>query len=120
MKKCFIFFLVSKNQFCIYEEYEDVLLDHVDEIYENKTKDECKALCDNSGNINCRGYGLEPTNETLKITSGTFYRCLISSEDSKVHGPRLLTDHKGAKYYEKAPCLNSTFRNNLIFFCSLI
>ncbi|KAL3269282.1 hypothetical protein HHI36_008358 [Cryptolaemus montrouzieri] len=93
--------VISKNTFCSYEEYGDVILQHVDIIYEEKTKTECETLCNNLKEFHCRGFSLRPTPTTK-------YSCLLHSEDVKIYGPRSLVELKNAFYYEKARCLNIT------------
>ncbi|XP_044754942.1 uncharacterized protein LOC123313905 [Coccinella septempunctata] len=90
----------SKNTFCAYEEYGDVLLQHVDLIYEKKSKSECEEICDKLTIFHCRGFSLKPAQ--------TGFTCLIHSEDSKINGPRLLEESRKGFYYEKAKCLNVT------------
>lgn len=94
-------FTVSKIDFCSYEEYENATLRHIDEIFTSKTKDECKNLCDNNTKYNCRGYSLLPS----RING--VYTCYLHSEDTKLHGPKILEAKLFAKYFEKARCLNS-------------
>lgn len=94
-------FSVSKSDFCSYEEYENATLRHVDELIDIKTKEECQSLCDNSAKYNCRGYSLLPSSIT------GLYTCYLHSEDTKVHGPKLLVAKPFSKYFERARCLNS-------------
>lgn len=88
------------NTFCAYEEYGDVLLQHVDLMFEKKTKSECEEICNGIKVFHCRGFSLKP--------SASGFTCLIHSEDSKVYGPRLLEEVSKGFYYEKARCLNIT------------
>lgn len=104
-------FLVTKEEFCSYEEYENATLTHVDSLYVKKTKEECQSLCDTTTTYHCRGYSVVPLSENSKLHS-----CFLHSEDTKVHGPKLLTPVSFAKYYEKARCLNGN--DNEIYFNS--
>ncbi|KAK9880032.1 hypothetical protein WA026_008548 [Henosepilachna vigintioctopunctata] len=88
----------SKNTFCAYEEYGNVIQQHTDLMYENKTKPECEKLCDDIKIFHCRGFSLNP--------SPSKYTCLLHSEDTKIYGPRSLIQFKNGFYYEKARCLN--------------
>lgn len=81
----------------------------MDDSYENKTKSECQSLCDSNFNFHCRGFSLLPILPQNTYALPT-YHCLIHSEDSKVHGPKLLKDYVGAKYFERAPCINGKSR----------
>lgn len=69
--------------------------------YDYKSKNECEQICENTTIFNCRGYSITTINSTQV--------CLVHSEDSKLHGPKSLTETDGARYYEKARCLNSKF-----------
>ncbi|KAK9737821.1 PAN domain [Popillia japonica] len=96
----------SKNlneTFCPYEEYDNIILSHSDVLHENKTKEECENLCQNSQEFNCRGYSIWPLTQSA---TNTRFICLIHSEDSKLLGPKLLADKTGSTHFEKAPCLN--------------
>lgn len=57
--------------------------------------------------FNCRGYSVVSTN---KVSD-----CFLHSEDSKVHGPRLLQENLAGAYFEKAPCLDSSFPARVCF-----
>lgn len=96
----------SKNAFCAYEEYGDVVLQHVDLIYERKTKSECEDICDKLTIFHCRGFSLKPAQYS--------FTCLIHSEDSKIYGPRLLEETRKGFYYEKAKCLNGKYQTEFI------
>lgn len=64
-------------------------------------------LCDSNSNFHCRGFSLLPkfySNNNNRYAQK--YDCHIHSEDSKVHGPKLLIEHQNGWYYERAPCLN--------------
>ncbi|XP_060528919.1 uncharacterized protein LOC132703587 isoform X2 [Cylas formicarius] len=87
----------TRNEFCAYEEYDNVILDHSDVMFRDKTKEECQNLCDQSSSFNCRSFS---------VINGNTNRCLLHSEDSKIHGPKLLKSHDHSKYYERARCLN--------------
>jgi hypothetical protein len=58
--------------------------------------------------FNCRGYSVVSTN---KVSD-----CFLHSEDSKVHGPRLLQENFAGTYFEKAPCLDSSFPARVLEF----
>ncbi|RZC38532.1 uncharacterized protein BDFB_011024, partial [Asbolus verrucosus] len=88
----------DQDEFCAYEEYSNVTLMHNDIYYENKTKDSCQQLCEETEIFNCRGYSL--------VANKKSFDCFIHSEDSKIHGPRLLIENPFGKYYEKAQCIN--------------
>ncbi|KAJ8918619.1 hypothetical protein NQ315_013125 [Exocentrus adspersus] len=85
----------TKNDFCAYEEYDNVTLAHADVLFQRKNKDECQRLCEEFRNFICRGFSI--------IGNGL---CLLHSEDSKTHGPKLLREHAKSTYYERATCLN--------------
>ncbi|XP_076265631.1 uncharacterized protein LOC143199593 isoform X2 [Rhynchophorus ferrugineus] len=85
------------NEFCAYEEYENVILSHVDLSIQHKTKEECQRLCESTTTFNCRGFS---------VIRGDSNLCFLHSEDSKLHGPKLLKPTQNAAYYEKARCLN--------------
>ncbi|XP_030758792.1 uncharacterized protein LOC115884372 [Sitophilus oryzae] len=86
------------KDYCAYEEYENVILSHADLLYTQKTKEECQILCESFNRFNCRGFSI--------ISGKTNNVCLLHSEDSKLHGPKLLEPSSDSKYYEKARCLN--------------
>lgn len=65
-------------------------------------------LCDSNSNFHCRGYSLLP-NFTQNNRYNLKYNCHIHSEDSKVHGPKLLKEQSKGVYYERAPCLNGNY-----------
>jgi hypothetical protein len=88
----------DKSEFCSYEEYDNATLRHNDLYYEKKTKENCQELCEGMKTFNCRGYSVVSTN---KVSD-----CFLHSEDSKVHGPRLLQENFAGTYFEKAPCLD--------------
>ncbi|KAJ3626559.1 hypothetical protein MTP99_017046 [Tenebrio molitor] len=88
----------DKSEFCSYEEYDNATLRHNDLYYEKKTKENCQELCEGMKTFNCRGYSVVSTN---KVSD-----CFLHSEDSKVHGPRLLQENVAGAYFEKAPCLD--------------
>lgn len=90
---------IASNAFCGYEEYTGVIFSHIDIIYQSKTKEECEELCDHFLEFNCRGFSLIPQNQNLFI-------CHLHSEDSKVHGPRLLLETANGSFYEKPRCIN--------------
>lgn len=96
--------LADSRDFCAYEEYENATLTHVDAFYSKKTKEECERLCDNATSYHCRGYSL--VNPARNIRWGN---CFLHSEDTKVHGPKLLTSTDFGRYYEKARCLNGKY-----------
>ncbi|XP_018568648.1 uncharacterized protein LOC108908940 isoform X2 [Anoplophora glabripennis] len=83
-----------ENEFCAYEEYENVTLSHSDILFEKRTKDECQHLCEEFTNFVCRGFSI--INNV----------CWLHSEDSKIHGPKILKENAKSTYYEKARCLN--------------
>ncbi|KAK4875890.1 hypothetical protein RN001_012312 [Aquatica leii] len=91
---------VTASTFCAYEEYDHSILAHIDIEHFNKTRPECEKICEETTVFNCRGYSLIPT------TTYGIYTCLIHSENSKIHGPKLLIPIDGANFYEKARCLN--------------
>ncbi|XP_030768122.1 uncharacterized protein LOC115891723 [Sitophilus oryzae] len=77
---------------------KNVILSHADLLYTQKTKEECQILCESFNRFNCRGFSI--------ISGKTNNVCLLHSEDSKLHGPKLLEPSSDSKYYEKARCLN--------------
>ncbi|KAJ8964562.1 hypothetical protein NQ314_004866, partial [Rhamnusium bicolor] len=85
----------SSEKFCAYEEYDNVTLAHSDVLFERKTKEECQKLCEEFQNFNCMGFSI--INKHV---------CLLHSEDSKIHGPKILREKVRSTYYEKARCLN--------------
>ncbi|XP_019870370.2 uncharacterized protein LOC109598907 [Aethina tumida] len=90
----------NSSQFCAFEEYVNSSLAHNDVLYERKTKQECEDLCERTTSFNCRGYS------TLKLNNR--FNCYLHSEDTKIHGPKLLTSNSQSTYYEKARCINIT------------
>ncbi|KAJ8986008.1 hypothetical protein NQ317_013892 [Molorchus minor] len=87
----------TSSEFCAYEEYDNVTLGHADILFGKKTKEECQKLCEEFQNFNCRGFTVVDNNI-----------CLLHSEDTKVHGPKILEENSQSTYYEKATCLNIT------------
>ncbi|XP_057669969.1 uncharacterized protein LOC130902128 [Diorhabda carinulata] len=85
----------NRNEFCAYEEYENMTLSNKDMLFERKTKEECQKMCDIFEPFNCRSF---------TIINGNL--CYLHSEDTKIYGPNSLQDLAGAIYYEKANCLN--------------
>lgn len=63
-------------------------------------------LCDSNSNFHCRGYSLLPKISRNNNRYTSTYDCHIHSEDSKLHGPKLLMEQPRGLYYERAPCLN--------------
>lgn len=96
----------NEDEFCSYEEFDNATLGHSDLLYEDETKESCQDLCEKTEIFNCRGYSIVARN-------GSF-DCFLHSEDSKVHGPRLVVDNFRGKYFEKAPCLNSKSKNTVL------
>lgn len=94
-----IYNVADSSQFCAFEEYVNSSLAHNDVLYERKTKQECEDLCERTTSFNCRGYS------TLKLNNR--FNCYLHSEDTKIHGPKLLTSNSQSTYYEKARCINS-------------
>lgn len=86
-----------ENDCQAYEEYDNVAFLHGDALITNVTKDECQEKCDVFDKFNCRGYTF-----TQQI-------CALHSEDTKLRGPRALTDHQGATYHEKVSCINGIY-----------
>lgn len=105
------FLLATTDEFCAYEEYENVTIAHVEQIHQKKSKSECQRLCDNTTSFNCRGYTIVPNENMVTVNQGVDdkYTCLIHSEDSKINGPSSFVDASGAKYYEVARCLNGKY-----------
>lgn len=99
------------DQFCPFEEYDNMTLSHTDVFYEDKSQEDCEHLCQTTKEFNCRGYSIWPISQSIH----TKYTCLIHSEDSKLLGPKLLHDKIGSTHYERAPCLNSNY--NVIVLC---
>lgn len=97
----FTIFSVNASEFCSYEEYENVTLSHVDGIYKKQTKEGCRKMCESMVAFSCRGYSIVPEN-----TKNGMYTCLLHSEDTKIHGPKLLKPTNFGRYYERARCLN--------------
>ncbi|KAF5298149.1 hypothetical protein FQA39_LY02573 [Lamprigera yunnana] len=93
---------VTSNTFCAYEEYEKGILEHVEMRFGNKTRLECENICDNTAEFHCRGFSL------LSMNIYDKYTCLIHSENTKIHGPKLLKVIDRAKFFERARCLNIT------------
>ncbi|KAF5306123.1 hypothetical protein FQR65_LT07399 [Abscondita terminalis] len=91
---------VTMSTFCAYEEYDNSILGHVDIKHYNKTHSMCEKICEETTVFNCRGYSLVPT-----VTYGV-YTCLIHSENTKIHGPKLLIPVDEGRFFEKARCLN--------------
>ncbi|CAH0556103.1 unnamed protein product [Brassicogethes aeneus] len=89
------------SQFCAYEEYINSTLSHSDAYYESKTKEECEDLCEKSTQFHCRGYSLMKTKSRVDR-----FHCNLHSEDTKIHGPKLLDQIPGGTYFEKARCIN--------------
>lgn len=96
-------FLADAKEFCAYEEYENATLTHVDAFYSKKTKEECEKLCEEATAYHCRGYSVVIVSRNNRLGN-----CFLHSEDTKVHGPKLLTSNYLGRYYEKARCLNGT------------
>lgn len=72
-------------------------------MFNNVSQQECEHICDTSLTFNCRGYSTVP----LKLPGNSpNISCLLHTEDSKLVGPKLIDDYTGAKYYERARCLN--------------
>ncbi|XP_017780788.1 PREDICTED: uncharacterized protein LOC108565714 [Nicrophorus vespilloides] len=90
------------NVFCAFEEFPDVRLGHSDASLSDASESQCRSECDSKTIFGCRGYTLLPGSRSHLFT------CLMHGENSKLHGPRALVHHAGAKYYERAPCLNIT------------
>ncbi|XP_044261886.1 uncharacterized protein LOC123009553 isoform X2 [Tribolium madens] len=88
----------DEDEFCTYEEYDNATLGHSDLFFQNQTKDSCKSLCEKTQIFNCRGYSV--------VERKRSFDCYLHSEDSKVHGPRLVQNNFQGRYFEKAPCLN--------------
>ncbi|XP_072388554.1 uncharacterized protein [Diabrotica undecimpunctata] len=86
---------INKNEFCAYEEYENMTLAHVDIVFQKKDKEDCQKMCDEFHPFNCRAFTIVDNNQ-----------CYLHSEDSKIYGPNSLRTRQGAVYYEKATCLN--------------
>lgn len=97
----------TKDEFCSYEEFDNVQLSHVDNIFPNRTKRDCQNLCDKMDFYHCRAYSVK-LEKGKQLGKEQKFLCNLHSEDSKVHGPRLLVESEGAKYYERVPCLNIT------------
>lgn len=95
--------LETSNDYCAYEEYENVELSHADLMLQEKTRNECEEQCNSYEGFNCRGFTVLSENTT---------NCILHSEDTKLRGPRVLRSHQGALYYEKARCLNSKSIND--------
>ncbi|CAH1118952.1 unnamed protein product [Phaedon cochleariae] len=86
-----------KNEFCAYEEYDNVTLAHSDVSFQKTSKENCQHLCESFKNFNCRAF--------TTINRNT---CYLHSEDTKIFGPSLLIGTQHSTYYEKASCLNIT------------
>lgn len=97
--------LVHESEFCSYEEYENATFTHVDQFFNDVSKEECQRRCETTQNYNCRGYSIVPLRNQRGI-----YSCYLHSEDTKVNGPKVLEATNLGKYYEKARCLNGIFR----------
>lgn len=97
----------TKDEFCSFEEFDNAQLSHTDNIFRNRTKLNCQNLCDKTKFYHCRAYSVIPEKDKQPGKEQKF-QCKLHSEDSKVHGPRLLIESEGAKYYERVPCLNIT------------
>lgn len=87
-----------ENDCHAYEEYDNVAFLHGDALITNVTKEECQEKCDVFDKFNCRGYTFTPQQI-----------CALHSEDTKLRGPRALTDHQGATYHEKVSCINGIY-----------
>lgn len=87
-----------ENDCHAYEEYDNAVFIHEDALITNVTKDECQNKCDFFEKFNCRGYTFTPQ------------QCALHSEDTKLRGPRALSNHQGATYHEKVNCINGTYK----------
>ncbi|KAG5894169.1 hypothetical protein JTB14_001864 [Gonioctena quinquepunctata] len=83
------------GEFCAYEEYANVTLEHSDIAFQEKSKVECQNLCETFKTFHCRAFSIINSN-----------LCYLHSEDSKIFGPTLLRKWQNSTYYEKASCLN--------------
>lgn len=88
---------IYSQAYCAYEEYENVILSHSDLQYKGNNKDECQAFCENATSFICRGFS---------VTGNSANVCLLHSEDTKLHGPKLLKPSELSTYYERARCLD--------------
>ncbi|CAH0407020.1 unnamed protein product [Chilo suppressalis] len=88
---------------CSYEEYYNQTLKHVELTTKNRTKDECKALCEVEQRFVCRGF-------TWTERPGASARglCDLHSEDLVTTGSWLLRRTSPATFYRRVICLNIT------------
>lgn len=92
--------LVVENlrEYCSYEEYLNSTLASSDLLFANLSKNKCQQECEELQSFNCRGFSVVPTGRT--------FNCFLHSEDSKIHGPRLINGNVLGTYFEKVHCIN--------------